>query len=390
MPCLVTGKILPTARLHPIIKGVRNAQSAGASIVSFNAPAFESYGRTDEQGLNAPVSEYAAFAYGAALNDLLSDSEHVKYFGDATVVYWADENSTECQDCFLGLLEPKEDEISNKDLNEIMKGIQAKNLVFEGKKLNYENPFYILGLSPNSARLSIRFFLEKNFGEVVENIAKHYRDLKITKPSFKKFENIPLWQILAATVSPKSKDKASSPLMSGAVIKSIMTGQNYPVSLFQNAILRVKTEHEITYERTAIIKAYLTRNKGRENLMALDENSTDKNYIFGRIFSVLENIQEAANPGLNATIKDKYFNSACATPAHIFPILQKLSVNHLRKLEIGQKIYFEKQLTNLMGKISPTEKKSSTLTLEEQGMFILGYYHQTQERYKSKEEKENG
>ena len=124
--------------------------------------------------------------------------------------------------------------------------------------------------------------------------------------------------------------------------------------------------------------------------MALDENSTDKNYIFGRIFSVLENIQEAANPRLNATIKDKYFNSACATPAHIFPILQKLSVNHLRKLEIGQKIYFEKQLTNLMGKISPTEKKSSTLTLEEQGMFILGYYHQTQERYKSKEEKENG
>ena len=390
MPCLVTGKILPTARLHPIIKGVRNAQSAGASIVSFNAPAFESYGRTGEQGLNAPVSEYAAFAYGAALNDLLSDSEHVKYFGDATVVYWADENSTECQDCFLGLLEPKEDEISNKDLNEIMKGIQAKNLVFEGKKLNYENPFYILGLSPNSARLSIRFFLEKNFGEVVENIAKHYRDLKITKPSFKKFENIPMWQILAATVSPKSKDKASSPLMSGAVIKSIMTGQNYPVSLFQNAILRVKTEREITYERAAIIKAYLTRNKGRENLMALDENSTDKNYIFGRIFSVLENIQEAANPGLNATIKDKYFNSACATPAHIFPILQKLSVNHLRKLEIGQKIYFEKQLTNLMGKISPTEKKSSTLTLEEQGMFILGYYHQTQERYKSKEEKENG
>ena len=124
--------------------------------------------------------------------------------------------------------------------------------------------------------------------------------------------------------------------------------------------------------------------------MSLDENSTDKNYVYGRIFYVLEAIQEAANPGLNATIKDKYFTSACATPGNVLPNLLKLSTHHLRKLETARKVYFEKQLTDLMGKLSPNEKKSSTLTLEEQGIFILGYYHQRQERFKTKESKENG
>ena len=231
--------------------------------------------------------------------------------------------------------------------------------------------------------------MEKSFGEVIKNISKHYEDLKIIKPEFNKFEYIPLWQILNATVSSKSKESAS-PLMSGAVVRAIMTGKNYPVSLFQNTILRIKAEQAVTYEKAAIIKAYLTRNKGRENLMALDENSNDRNYVLGRIFSILEKIQCEANPGINSTIKDKYFTSACANPDHIFPILQKLSVHHLKKLENGRKIYFDKQLTNLMSKLELTEKKFSPLTLEEQGIFILGYYHQKQELYKSKEEKENG
>ena len=390
MQCLVTGKILPIAKIHSKINGVKDAHTAGASIVTFNAAAFESYGRDGEQNLNAPVSEYAAFAYTTALNDLLFDAEHKKFLGDMTVVYWAEENSTACQDCFMEFLLPSDEEISNKTLNDLMAGIQKQNIIFKGTKLNYDNPFYILGLSPNSGRISIRFFLEKSFGEVVKNISKHYEDLKIIKPEFNKFEYIPLWQILRATVSSKSKDKSASPLMSGAVVRAIMTGTDYPVSLFQNTILRIKAEQSITYEKAAIIKAYLTRNKGRENLMALDENSNDRNYVLGRIFSVFEAIQYAANPGINSTIKDKYFNSACANPDHIFPILQKLSVHHLKKLEKGAKIYFDKQLTNLMNKLELTEKKFSPLTLEEQGIFILGYYHQTQERYKSKGAKENG
>ena len=389
MQCSITGKILPVAKIHPVIKNVRNANSSGGSIVSFNESAFESYGHDGERGLNAPISKYAAFAYTTALNDLLSDKNHMEFFGDMTVVYWAEENSDECQDFFDELLSPNEKKISDDTLNAIIEGIKEKNINFNGTKLDYENPFYILGLSPNNARLSVRLFLQNSFGEVIKNIAKHYEDFRIIKPQ-KATEYVPLWRILAATIPPQSKEKTPSPLMSGAVVKAVMTGQNYPVSLIQNVILRIKADHGITYERAAIIKAYLTRNKGGENLMSLDEKSTDKNYVYGRIFSVLEAIQEAANPGLNATIKDNYFTSACATPSSVFPNLLKLSVHHLRKLETARKIYFEKQLTDLMGKLSLSTKNSSTLTLEEQGIFILGYYHQTQERYKKKENKENG
>lgn len=389
MQCLVTGKMLPIAEIHPLITGVRNAHSAGATMVSVNAPAFESYGKE----LNAPISEYAAFAYTTALNDLLSDSSHVKYFGDTTVVYWAEENSDACQDCFSELLEPAE--MSNQLLNQVMEGIHKNNVNYDGVDLNFENPFYILGLSANVARLSVRFFLKQNFGEVMKNLARHYSDLKIVKPSYKKFENIPLWQILATTVSQKSKDKTPSPIMSGAAVRAIMSGQNYPVSLFQNVLIRIKAENDgthekVAYEQAAIIKAYLTRNKGKEISMALDEKCTDKNYVMGRIFAVLEAIQSAANPGLNATIRDRYFNAACTTPNRIFSKLHQLAVHHLRKMEAGQKVYYEKQLQNLMEKIEPAEKSPARLSPEEQGMFILGYYQQTRERYKSKEERENG
>lgn len=389
MQCSITGKISPVAKIHPTIKGVRNANSSGGSIVSFNNSAFESYGHDGQQGLNAPISEYATFAYTTALNDLLADKNHVKVFGDMTVVYWAEENNEQCQNFLDGLLFSSEEKISSDTLDEIMKGIKEKNISFNGTELSFENPFYILGLSPNNARISVRLFLQKNFGEVIANIAKHYEDLRIVKP-VNEPDYLPLWRILRATVSSQVKDKKSSPLMSGAVVKAVMTGQNYPVSLLQNVILRIRAEHNVTYERAASIKAYLARNKRRENLMSLDENATDVSYVYGRIFYVLEAIQEAANPGLNATIKDKYFTSACSTPGSVFPNLLKLSAHHLRKLETARKIYFEKQLTDLMSKLSPSTKNSPILTLEEQGIFILGYYHQKQERYKKKESKENG
>lgn len=389
MQCSITGKILPVATIHPLIKGVKNANTSGGSIVSFNEAAFESYGHDGGRGLNAPISKYAAFAYTTALNDLLADKDHVKFFGDMTVVYWAEENNDECQDYLSDLLSPSEDKISNDTLNELMEGVKEKNISLNGTNLDYENPFYILGLSPNNARLSVRLFLQKSFGEVIKNIAKHYEDFRITKPK-NAADYIPLWRILKATIPIQSKEKTSSPLMSGAVVKAIMTGRNYPVSLLQNVILRIRAEHAVTYERAAIIKAHLTRNKRRENLMSLDEKSTDRNYVYGRIFAVLEAIQKDANQGINATIKDKYFTSACATPPRVFPILLKLSVHHLRKLDTGKRIYREKQLTNLMEKLSPSAKNSSTLTLEEQGIFILGYYHQTEENYKKREDKENG
>lgn len=392
MQCAITGKNSPIAIIHPTIKGVMNANSSGGSIVSFNASAFESYGHDDQKGkgkgLNAPISEYATFAYTTALNDLLADKNHVKIFGDMTVVYWAEENNEQCQNVLDGLLSPSEEKISNETLDEIVKGIKEKSISFNGTELNYENPFYILGLSPNNARISVRLFLQKSFGETIKNIAKHYEDLRIVK-SVNELDYLPLWRILNATIPSQAKDKKSSPLMTGAVVKAIMSGQNYPVSLLQNTLLRIRADHDVTYARAAIVKAYLTRNRRRENLMSLDENTTDVSYIYGRIFAVLEAIQKKANQGINVTIKDKYFTSACATPTRVFPTLLKLSVHHLRKLDTGR-IYWEKQLTDLMSKLSPSIKNLSTLTQEEQGIFILGYYHQMQELYKKKESKENG
>ncbi|SFW54562.1 type I-C CRISPR-associated protein Cas8c/Csd1 [Selenomonas ruminantium] len=399
MQCLVTGEVSTIARLHPSIKGVRNAQSSGASLVSFNAPAYESYGRDNGQGLNAPVSEYAAFAYTTALNALLSDSNHVKVFGDTTLVYWAEQNNETYQDCFGGFCLQDENIMEEKDLEYIFSCLKKDEPInFQGVDIDYSNKFYILGLSPNAARLSVRFFLQSTFGNILKNSAKHMDNMELVRPPKKK-KHIPLWQMLVATVSPKSKDKAASPLLSGAVLKSILTGSRYPESLFQYVMLRIRSEqddmeasppsYKITYERCAIIKAYLCRNGKRGITVALNENENDVAYVLGRIFAVWEHIQSEANKGINATIKDKYFDSACATPARIFPILQKLSGHHLRKLEDGKKIYFEKQLTSLMGKID-AGAIPNILPLKEQGMFVLGYYHQVQARYTKKEDKENG
>ena len=399
MQCLITGEVSPVARLHPSIKGVRNAQSSGASLVSFNAPAYESYGHDNGQGLNAPVSEYAAFAYTTALNALLADSSHVKVFGDTTLVYWAEQNNETYQDCFGGFCLQDENIMEEKDLDYIFSCLKKDEPInYQGVDIDYSNKFYILGLSPNAARLSVRFFLQSTFGNILKNSAKHMENMELVRPPKKK-KHIPLWQMLAATVSPKSKDKAASPLLSGAVLKSILTGNRYPASLFQYVMLRIRSEqddteasppsYKITYERCAIIKAYLCRNGKRGITVALNENENDVAYVLGRIFAVWEHIQAEANKGINATIKDKYFDSACATPARIFPILQKLSGHHLRKLEDGKKIYFEKQLTSLMGKID-AGAIPNILPLKEQGMFVLGYYHQVQARYTKKEDKENG
>ena len=396
MQCLVTGRKAPIARLHPAIKGVKNAQSAGASLVSFNAPAYESYGRNGEQGLNAPVSDYAAFAYGTVLNQLLADKEHVRAFGDTTVVYWAEKQSGVYQDFFAGTFLGDEKFIKDEDLESFFDKV-AKNeeIDFQGVKLSYDNPFYILGLAPNAARLSVRFFLQGTFGEILKNLAEHAERMKIVKPSFEAFEHVPLWMLLQETVHQNAREKVASPLMAGAVMQAILKNSPYPVSLFQNIMLRIRAEEgpgKINYRRAAILKAWLNKNvykKQRGSItVGLNEEANAVEYVLGRLFAVLEHIQQSANPGINATIKDRYFDAACATPAKVFPILQKLANHHLRKLEQKQKVYFEKQLTGIMGKVEMNSHPlPQYLPLEKQGIFILGYYHQTQKRYEKKEEK---
>lgn len=388
--CLVTGAFAPIAVKHPALKGVTGAQATGAMLVSFNANAYESYGHDGEQGGNAPVSKKAAFAYGTALNALLADREHTKIIGDTTMVYWAEEESEAAQDLLCGMLFGDEDKMTDDLLDSVLKKVQTGAAIdYEGVAISYANPFYILGLAPNAARLSVRFFLQGSFGDFLKNLALHMEQMKIVRPSWETRGNVPLWELLRETVNPNAKVKMASPIMAGAMLRAVLTGGKYPVSVFQNILLRIHAEQgerKINARRAGFLKAYLIRNRGRKIAVALDENSTDVAYLLGRWFAVLEEVQEKANPEIKATIRDRFFDSACGTPAHVFPMLQKLALHHLKKLETAPRVYLDKKLSEIMGKLDAKDMPRH-LPLEEQGVFILGYYHQKQKRYEKKEEK---
>lgn len=395
--CLVTGKKTRIARIHNTIKGILGAQSSGAALVSFNAPSFESFGKT--QSNNAPVGNYAVFAYTTALNYLLSRKEYVKQIGDTTVVYWAEDAEPACQNLFLAASEP------TMDNQELVRGVfenlergRAVDIGDVEESINLNQKFYILGLSPNAARLSVRFFYMDSFGTILKHLKEHYDRMKIVRRASDRMEYLGVWRMLQETANQKLKDKKPHAGMAGRTFEAVLSGGRYPESLYTAVLARIRAEqddkdtysYKITRGRAAIIKAYLLRNrpdlkmKG-EDFVELNEECRDIAYVLGREFSVLEAIQEESNKELNSTIKDRYFNSACATPALIFPVLFKLKNSHVRKLSEGRKIYYEKLLTGLEGMIS-SDGVPKTLSLEQQGQFILGYYHQQQKRFEKKEE----
>lgn len=384
--CLVTGKMDVPEAVHPTIKGVAGAQSSGAAVVSFNAPAFCSYGK--EQSLNAPVGKYAAFAYTSALNYLLADRENVHRIGDTTVVCWA-EGAEPQYDFFAGMSlfgdEPPEG-LTDNDLRSALRNL-AQGLPCEELSLDPNRPFYILGLAPNAARLSVRFFYRDSFGTLMKNVNDHYQRMEIVGS---RYTIVPLWALLRETVNLNTTDKSPSPILAGATARAIFQGTPYPAALMEAVMLRIRAEREITPGRAAILKAYYLKNPNslcpKEVLtVSLNENSTNIPYTLGRLFAVYEEVQERANPGINSTIKDKYFNSASATPAIIFPILDNLDQKHLRKLNPKLQNYFDDRiaaLKNVLGECYPIR-----LSLPEQGSFNLGYYHQKQYDYTSKEDK---
>lgn len=386
MQCLVTGKEDEIAAVHPSVKGVRDAQSSGAALVSFNAPAFCSYGR--EQNYNAPVGKYAAFAYTAALNHLLADRDHVQHIGDTTVVCWAEGADDAYPGFFSAVIGGGTyGGLSDNDLRAALKRL-ANGLPCDDLGVDPNRPFYILGLAPNAARLSVRFFLRDSFGKLMENVNAHYARLEIAGA---KYSILPLWALLNATVRDFKK-QVPSPVVSGATLRAVFSGTPYPVSLMEAVLLRIRAERNITWGKAAIIKAYYLKNPHEDCpkevlTVSLNEASTNPAYTLGRLFSVYEAVQQAANPGINATIKDKYFNSAAAMPASIFPVLNNLCQKHLRKLDARQRVYYDKQIMKLKGVLNANYP--ARMTLAQQGSFDLGYYHQTQKRYTKKEEKEN-
>lgn len=404
--CLVTGQVSPIARLHPSLKGIRYANPTGASLVGFNDRAYESFNKTKLQGLNSPVSEKAAFAYTTALNYLLSSANPNKKLtiGDTTVVYWAESENKGFAKAFEQIFEPqiieepvpdnqegrKKTENRLKEVAQKVRRVQKLDLGGLLEDLKDENPrFYVLGLAPNAARISVRFSLTDPFQKTVDRMMQHYQDMEVIREYENQLPYITVGHILAETVSKKSRDQDASPLMAGALMRSILTGAPYPAALYYAIINRIRADvdddqkhiHKIGYVRAAVIKAYLIRKFRNQDkylevlVMSLNEKATTPAYVLGRLFAVLEKVQQEAVGDMNASIKDRYFTSACASPASVFPVLLRLSQHHIAKAEYGYTS--DRRIQEILGLLD-VEKNPipARLTLDEQGIFVLGYYHQ--------------
>ncbi len=405
--CLVTGEVDTVARIHQNLKGVVGAQMSGASLVSFNDDSFCSYNKTgDKQGLNAPISESAMFKYTTALNYLLARPEYRMRIADTTVVFWAETSGTACEDLAAFFLDPHE-EIGEDDDAESSDPARVQDLrkieligdildkVRRGQKIHTmdigvdpEASFYLLGLSPNNARLAVRFWHVDTFGNFIVSAARHHLDMEIIRGDYDP-RYVSLYRLLKETVASGSDNKAASPLLGGLVMRSILNGGPYPIQMYSAILNRAKVEQSINSIRAGFIKAYLLRlvRAGLTNLqedmisVSLNEENSNVPYRLGRLFAVLEKAQSDTNREMKSTINSKYFSSASTTPAVVFPVLLKLAQHHIAKSEWGFKTTqaIEETLTGV-------DEFPAYLSLEEQGMFMLGYYHQRKANYKKKVE----
>lgn len=384
--CPVRGEADAIARLHPAIKNVWGAQSSGANIVSFNLPAFNSYGK--EQGANAPVGRRAAFNYTSALNHLLrKDSPQRMQVGGTSTVFWAAEDTT-FVDTFAAAFgwSTREDD-PDRGIDAV-RALYAsiRNGAYAGD--DRDTPFHVLGLAPNAARIAVRFWHTAPIAEVAQAMLRHFDDIEIERPSFEP-EHLPLFRLLVSVATLNKADNIP-PTLDGDVMRAILTQRPYPALLLQAAVRRCRTERQITYPRAAVLKASLNRLirtgrlAGKELSVTLDPANNAPAYRLGRLFSTLERIQAVAQPGINATIRDRYYGAASSTPASVFPTLVKLKNHHLSKIsgkKPGLSVWFENLLTEIFGGL---QSFPSRLSLPEQGLFAIGYYHQQQQFFAGK------
>lgn len=384
--CLITGEKASVARIHPLLKNVIGAQSSGAAIVSFNNQSFTSFGK--KQNYNAPVSESATFAYTTALNMMLAkDSQNKMRVGDATAVFWS-AKKTEFESFFSAFWGYSKD---NPDAD-ILAVKQLYNSINTGSKIpDSDTKFYVLGLSPNAARLSVRFWHTGTIAEFSNRIKQHFDDLEIIR-SKKESEHYSLFWMLSA-IAFEHKTENVPPNLSGEIVNSILAGIPYPATLQHQCIRRIRAERDVGHVRASLLKAYLNRrkrfynSKEKELTVALDTSNENIGYRLGRLFATFEKLQEDAQSGINATIKDRYYGAASSTPCTVFPQLFKLKNHHLAKLQnVGQKVNYEKLIGEITSGI-PAKGVPAHLNLEDQSRFAIGYYHQRQEFFKAKEDK---
>lgn len=380
--CLLSGREDIPARLHDSIKGVWGAQTSGANIVSFNQDAFISFGKN--QGYNAPVGQKTMFAYTTALNMLLAkDSKQRFQVGDASTVFWSAKESKmeKVFADFFGRTETEEHEDT-----EAIRALYAAPHTGARPLDEDLTPFFVLGLAPNVSRIAVRFWYAGTVAEVAKNIRQHFYDCAIThSPS--QMKHLPLFWLLKATAVQGKADNIQ-PNLAGEVMKSVLSGTPYPRTLLQAAVRRNRAEQNVNYERASVIKAVLSRDarykkQEKEAGMSLDRENKNTGYLLGRLFAVLEQAQERANPGINATIRDRFYGAASSTPVIAFPHLLKLKNHHIAKIEYkGMAVNIEKEIGQIMDGLTGF---SANLDLSDQGRFAVGYYHQRQDFFTKKE-----
>lgn len=380
--CLVSGTTDVIDPTHPPIKGVYGANTTGGNIVSFNAQAFCSYGKV--QGANSPIGKTASFAYTTALNTLLGkDSKQKLQVGDATTVFWSSRETTIEGDFGDWFAEPPKDDPDRltEKVAALYKSIDSGTLAVDAG----DTRFYVLGLSPNAARIAVRFWYSATVQELALHIRAYFDDLRIAHGKNDK-EDLSLWRLLVST-AVQGKSENIAPNLAGETMRCILAGLPFPETLLQAALLRIKAERDVTYPRAKLIKGCLNRkSKERKITVSLDKQSPNVGYRLGRLFAVLEKIQQEANPDINATIRDKFYSSASSTPSTVFGNLMRLKNHHLAKLEnTGRRIWFEKLLGEIISDISDFP---AHLTLDDQGRFAIGYYHQMQDLWTKKSDKE--
>jgi len=389
--CLVTGEVIPIARLHePAIKGVNGAAPGGAKLASFEPDSFRSYGK--DQSYNSPVSKKVAFQYCNALNALLSGPQsrrHRVTIGDATTVFWT-ERETIAESLFAKFLggDIDEQEASGDDsvmharLEAFLNTLRKGGGTLPTELGDPETKFYILGLSGNVTRLSVRFWHVGTIAQMIGRLRSHFDALRIQPSRASDPEFPPVWALLRQT-GRESKD--IPPLLGGNLMQAILSGTPYPHTFYNAILSRIRADHEINYLRACAIKAFLVRQSKIQIPMSLDTTRTEPAYLLGRLFAALEKTQEDALPGINATIRDRFYGSVSATPGAVFPRLLRGYQHNLSKLEGGQKVNRDRLVQAIHGALASFP---SHLGLEDQGLFAIGYYHQRQDFFTKKDKPE--
>lgn len=350
---------------------------SGAALVSFNERAYESYGK--KRGENAPISVEAEFKSAAALKHLLRSKKQRLRIGDATTVFWTERESA--VETFMGqVLNPSPDSADAVPVQKFLEAVRAGKMPAE---IEHEGDvkFYILGLSLNKARLALRFWHVCSVKEMMNRLQRHFTDLEMEHKPERDIEFPGIWHLLKETAR---ETKDISPLLSGALTRSILTGASYPQNLYQGVLGRIRASQNVNYLKAAILKAVLQRNHKKEVPMSLDPNKKDVAYLLGRLFAVLEKAQLDALGKINATIKDRFFGSASATPATVFPRLLRLAQHHIEKSEYGH--VSDRRIAEIMEHVGLFPKH---MGLEDQGLFAIAYYQQKNALYKKKEAENN-